>query len=108
MSYFIELLRAIWNRIKRFFVKVLNFVKNIVSFFKNPRIFNKLVNNNDLIAVSIKEKLNDGNFRVVNCLYDEITEDVTDIETETIGIEAENLDKETKRHFGNKDMIVLN
>lgn len=108
MSYFIELLRAIWNRIKKFFVKVLNFVNNIVSFFKKPKIFNKLVYNNDLMAVSIKEKLNDGNFRVVNCLYDEITEDITDIETETIGIDAENLDNETKRQFGNKDMIVLN
>ena len=108
MSYFIELLKAIWNKIKKFFVKVLNFAKNIVSFFKNPKIFNKLVYNDNLMAVSIKEKINDGNFRIVNCLYDEITEDITDIEMDTVGIEAEKLDKETKQQFGNKDMIVLN
>lgn len=86
MSYFIELLKAIWDRIKKFFVKVLNFAKNILGFFKNPKIFNKLVNNNNLMAISIKENLKDGNFRVVNCLYDEITEDITDIEMDTVGI----------------------
>ena len=106
MSHFIELLRSIWDRIKKFFVKVLNFAKNIVGFFKNPKIFNKLVNNNNLLAVSIKENLDNGNFRVVNCLYDEIIDDI--IEVDTIGIGAESLDKETKQKFGNKDMIVLN
>lgn len=74
MSYFIELLRAIWNRIKKFFVKVLNFVNNIVSFFKKPKIFNKLVYNNDLMAVSIKENIENGKYNLVNCLYDKVLE----------------------------------
>ena len=108
MSYFIELLKAIWNKIKKFFVKVLNFVNNIINFFRNPERLNKLKEDRDLIAVSIKDKLENGQFRVVNCLYDKVLEDIVEVETDAIGIEAEKLDKETKQRFGNKDMIVLN
>ena len=54
MSYFIELLRSIWNKIKKFFVKVLNFVNNIINFFRNPQRLNKLKEDRDLIAISIK------------------------------------------------------
>lgn len=108
MSFYIELLRKIWDIIKKIFLKVINFVNNILNFFKNPKIFNKLVNNNNLMALSIKEKLNAGNFRVVNCLYDKVKEEVVDVETNSIGINAEELDEETKQHFGNKDIIVLN
>lgn len=34
MSYFIELLRKAWEFIKKIFLKIVNFVTNIVSFFK--------------------------------------------------------------------------
>ncbi|WP_307970741.1 hypothetical protein [uncultured Brachyspira sp.] len=108
MLYFIELLRAIWDKIKKFFVKVLNFVNNIVSFFRNPERLNKLKEDRDLIAVSIKDKLENGQFRVVNCLYDKVLEEVVEVETDAIGIEAEKLDNDARQKFGNKDMIVLN
>ena len=107
MSYFIELLRAIWNFIKKIVVKIINFVNNIINFFRNPQILNKLKEDRDLIAISIKENLDNGQFNVVNCLYDKVLEDIVEVETDAIGIEAEKLDKETKQRFGNKDMIVL-
>lgn len=108
MSYFIELLKAIWNKIKKFFVKVLNFAKNIINFFRNPERLNKLKEDRDLIAVSIKENLENGQYKIVNCLYDKVLEDVVEVETDAVGIEAEKLDKDTKQKFGNKDMIILN
>ena len=107
MSYFIELLRSIWNKIKKFFVKVLNFVNYIINFFRNPERLNKLKEDRDLIAVSIKENLENGQYNLVNCLYDKVLEEVVEVETDAVGIEAEKLDKETKQKFGNKDMIVL-
>ena len=108
MSYFIELLRSIWNKIKKFFVKVLNFVNNIINFFRHPQRLNKLKEDRDLIAISIKENLDNGKFNVVNCLYDKVLEDIVEVETDAIGIEAEKLDNDTRQKFGNKDMIVLN
>ncbi len=108
MSFFIELLRKIWNVIKKFFVKVVNFAKHIKNFFKNTLRLNKLNKDKNTIAVAIKENLENGEYNIVTCLYDKEKEDITDLQTDAMGIEAEELDEETKQNFGNKDMIILN
>lgn len=108
MSFFIELLRKIWNVIKKFFVKVVNFAKHIKNFFKNTLRLKKLNKDKNTIAVTIKENLENGEYNIVTCLYDKEKEDITDLQTDAMGIEAEELDEETKQHFGNKDMIILN
>lgn len=103
---FIELLKKIWDFIKKIFVKILNFVINIFKFFMDPQRIKKLNENKKLIAISIKENLTNGNFRVVNCLYDKSIEDIVELE-DAIGITAEKLDKETEKKFGNKDTLIL-
>ncbi len=107
MSFFIELLNAIWSFIRRIFFKVVNFFRNIVAFFKDPERLRKLHQDSNLMAISIKEKLDNGNYRVVNCLFDKSDNKVVDAETEALGIEAEYLDKDTAYNFGDKDMIIL-
>lgn len=99
--------RAIWDYIKKIAIKVLKFFNNIVSFFKDRNRLEKLKDNKDLLAVAIKENLENGNCNVVNCLFDKETNEIVDYEENAQGITAESLDSETKRHFGNKDMIVL-
>ena len=106
MDFFIELAQRIWAFIKHIVVKVLNFAKNIVSFFKNPSKLKKLKENKDLMAISIKDKLDNGNYKVVNCLFNEATNEVEDYE-ESLGIEADDIDSETEQAFGDKAMIVL-
>ncbi|TXJ54699.1 hypothetical protein EPJ67_10545 [Brachyspira aalborgi] len=108
MSYFIELLRSIWNKIKKFFVKVLNFVNNIINFFRNPQRLNKLKQNKNILAISIKDRLENGKYNIVNCLYNKEDDELVDMETDTLGYEAERLDAETEKQFRNADMIVLN
>ena len=108
MSYFIELLRKAWEFIKKIFLKIVNFVTNIVSFFKDPQRLKKLQEDKNRIAISIKENLNNGQYNMLNVLYDKTTEEIVDMETDALGIDAESLDEETKQHFGDKDMIVLN
>ncbi|TXJ51881.1 hypothetical protein [Brachyspira aalborgi] len=108
MSYFIELLRKAWEFIKKIFLKIVNFVTNIVSFFKDPQRLKKLQEDKNRIAISIKENLNNGQYNMLNVLYDKTTEEIVDMETDALGINAESLDEETKQHFGDKDMIVLN
>ena len=107
MSYFIELLRKIWDGIKKIILKIVDFAKNIVSFFKDPQRLKKLQEDKNRIAISIKENLENGQYNLVNCLYDKTTEEIVDMETDALGMNAENLDEETKQKFGNKDMIVL-
>lgn len=107
MSFFIELLNAIWSFIRRIFFKVVNFFRNIVAFFKDPERLRKLHQDSNLMAISIKEKLDNGNYRVVNCLFDKSDNKVVDMKNHALGIEAEYMDNETANYFGNKDMIVL-
>ncbi len=56
------------------------------------------------MAVAIKERLENGDYGIVKCLYNKQTEGVEDMAK---GIESEQVDAETQRHFGNKEMIVL-
>lgn len=106
VDFFIELARSIWAFIKHAVETILNFVKNIVGFFKNPSRLKKLKEDRNLMAISIKENLADGNYKVVNCLFNEATNKVEDYE-ESLGIEADDIDSETKQAFGDKAMIVL-
>lgn len=100
-------LKAVWNFIKRIFVKILNFFGNIVSFFKDPKRLQELERNKDAIAVAIKDRLSTGNYNVINCLFDKQKEELIDYMENTLILEAEELDEATKQHFGDKEMIVL-
>lgn len=106
-----ELFSAVWSFVERISEKIVNFVKNIVSWFKDPSRYKKLQENKKLIATSIKQNLENGQFNVINCLYDTEKEDIVgeyDVSNQdTIGFEDSDLDSETKKHFGDKDMIIL-
>lgn len=97
---------TIWGVVKHIFVLVCNFFKNIVGFFKTPSRLNQLKQNKKLIATSIKQNLENGDYGVVNCLFDTESEKVVDME-ESGAIEAEDLDSETRKAFRNKPMIIL-
>lgn len=107
MGFFLELLRSIWDFIKRIFVRVINFTRNIVSFFKDPNRLRKLKEDSNKIAVSVKQNLDNGNYKVVNCLFDKSSNTVVDLENQAMGIEAEDIDVFTEEQFGGKDMIIL-
>ena len=103
----VEMLRAIWDYVKKIAVKVLHFFNNIVSFFKNSNILRKLKANKDLLAVSIKDHLANGDYNVVNCLFDKERNEIVDYDENAQGITAESLDSETEKNFYGEDMIVL-
>ncbi|WP_104682252.1 hypothetical protein [Helicobacter felis] len=94
----------IWNAVKRFFIRLLQFSQHIISWFKNPSRLRQLEQDKRLLAVAIKERLENGNYGVVKCLYNKQTEGV---EEKADGIASEQVDAETQKHFGNQEMIVL-
>lgn len=102
-----ELLAAVWQFIKKIVLKLLNFIANIYSFFKDSSRLRKLQEDKDRIAVSIKENLENGNYQVVNCLFDQATDQLVTPETDAEVITAEELDSETEEKFAGKDMIIL-
>ena len=106
-SFIFEIISSIWDFIKHIFVQIVSFVKNIFSFFKNRNRMQKLQQDKNVVATTIKQNLEDGSVNVINCLCDKNRGEVIDYEEDAVGIEAEDLDSETRRAFGNKDMIIL-
>lgn len=102
-----KLLRKVWNWIKKIFPKVINFLSNIVGFFRSPERLEKLKEDKNNLAISIKEKLDNGNYNVINCIFNTKTHELVDYEKTTISMEAQELDSETIKAFGDKEMIVL-
>lgn len=110
----LELLKRAWNFLKKVFVKVVSFVGNIFGFFKSKydAIIKKKPNAVG-ISMIIKEKLenddyntvNLNDYKIVNTFYDKDTNEILEEETEVIFYES--LDEQTKREFGNKEMIVI-
>ncbi|WP_120944654.1 hypothetical protein [Helicobacter labacensis] len=99
-----EFFESVWAWVKRIWVRILNFLKNIVDWFKDPQRAKRLQEEKDKLAVVIKENLDNGNVNVINCLFNTET---SQIEGDAQGIESEQLDAETQRRFGNNEMIVL-
>lgn len=102
-----NILRSVWNFIKKIFSKIINFCKNIVGWFKQPERLKKLLEDRNRMAISIKERLENGNYNVVNCIFDKEKEELVDYEEDAVVIEGEELDSETKEYFGDNDMLVI-
>ena len=87
--------------------KILYFTKNIAEFFKNPKRWTMLKANKKILPIVIREKLKNGGYNTISCLFDEEKDDVVNIEEDAQGFECERLDSELSNYFGDKDMIIL-
>lgn len=103
----VEALKAVWSLLKNIYVKICSFFKNVISFFRDSTRLRKLQADQNRIAVTIKEKLESGNYNVVNCLFDTEKNQVVDAETDAEVINAAELDSDMLEHFGDKDMLVI-
>lgn len=100
-------LRAVWNLLKRIVLHICRFFANIVKFFRNPSRLEKLRQDENLIAVAIKENLDSGNYQVVECLFNKETGNIVNPKEDAQIIEAEDLDTDTERQFNGKEMVIL-
>ena len=84
----IGIIVAITNKFsKKFYnVKEVDILKmeDVIRFFKNKEVFDKLVSDNNLMAVAIKEKIkvksDKYSYNILLTLYDEKTEDILNID----------------------------
>lgn len=82
-------------------------MEDVIIFFKKKEVFDKLVSNNNFMAVAIKENKN-GYYQIICTIYDKNKEKVSNIDNCTLMFKAKNIDNDLKNAFGDKDMIVLN
>lgn len=102
-----EALAEFWNLLTKVVLQIISFFKNIVGFFKNPARFRKLQQDRNNIAVVIKEKLADGDYQVVNCLFNKEEGTLVDPEEDALVMTSGELDNTTKTQFKGKEMLVL-
>ena len=103
-----ELLGAFWDLLQKFVVAVCNFVKNVRAYFMDVAR-RALLDDEErrVLAVSIKEKLDTGDYQLVHCLFDQDENTVVDAQDMEV-VTASELDSETQRQFGDDDMLILN
>lgn len=87
------------------FVKILD-MSEIVRFFKREDIIKNLQENSNFIAVAIKEKKDDGKFRVTAAVFDKAENQIVDIGNSKVWL-SESLSDDLQEAFGDKSMIVL-
>ncbi|WP_020004353.1 hypothetical protein [Brachyspira innocens] len=89
-------------------VKKCNLLKmeDVIAFFKNKDIKQRLEADSNLLAVAIKEYKN-GCYRIICTLYDKTKEEIIDTNKYTIVFKAKDIDKDLKNAFLNKEMIIL-
>jgi len=117
MNKIIEILYNIWDKLKKIFVAIFDFSKNIAMWFKNK--YNKIIRkypNVKPISLKIKKMLKDGDYNtididlrkdvIVNTFFDEETNEILEEHTEVI--EFGEIDKQTLEKFGDKEMILMN
>lgn len=102
-----EFIQNVWDSIKKFYYNIISFRQHIISFFKDPVRLEQIQNNKNNIAVTIREKLKNGDYTVVNTLFNTDTGEVVDYQNCAEANIAPELDAETNRNFGGKDMMVL-
>lgn len=102
-----DALQSVWAYVKKIFIRILNFLRNIVNWFRQPERLEKVRHNENVVAVAIKNNLDNGNYNIINCLFDKSEGEIIDYEEDVLSIEAESLDDETRQQFGYKEMLIL-
>lgn len=116
-SSILNFLKQVWEKLKKIFVAIINFIQNIANWFrvKFSRVKKKHPNVKP-ISLKIEKELDKGNYNtmdlglekdyvVVNTFYDEDTKEIIEEETEVV--QSDRLDADTIRAFGDKDILVL-
>ena len=82
-------------------------MEDVIRFFKNKEVFDKISSNKNFISVAIKENKKDY-YNILCAIYDKSKEKVLDIDNCALMFKAKDIDTDLKNAFGDKDMIVLN
>lgn len=95
-------LRYVINNIDKI-IQIIRFIIEVLDWLFSEERLKKAQKNQDILLVSLKERLNNGNYNVVNCLFNQASNTIV----ESTVIKSKDIDNETKERFRNKDMIVF-
>lgn len=100
---------ALFNKKNSTEVDILIFVDHIVAWFEDKKRLEELQKDMNVVAISIKEKKENGKYQVINCLFNKAEGKIVrwEKEEDIAIIVAKELDAQTIEAFKDKDMIIL-
>lgn len=112
-----DFIKKFWNKLVKIFVAIVNFFRHIIDWFKAK--YEAIIKKRPKaipIALKIKDNIQTGNYNtyniglkkdkhIVKTFYDQDNEEILIDDTEVISFEE--LDDETKKQFGDKEMLIL-
>lgn len=81
-------------------------MKEVIGFFQQTEILKQLQENSNLLAVVVREKLDNGDIALTLTCYDKEKEKIAH-SPYTKQYVVKNMDSDLIQNFGNKDMLVL-
>lgn len=79
---------------------------DVVKYFKQSDVIDKLKENKNFIAVSLKKNEPDGSFKIVCCVFDKVRSEIVDMQNAFL-YHAKRLDEDLQEAFGDKPMLIL-
>lgn len=111
-SMVLHLFIRLWHRLFSFFYPKDNTASvecitmdMVKEFFKNPQILQQLKENEDYLAVAIKQEGKNNKFAIILCIYDSKKEVV--VPQARKALVSDKMDKILEDAFGNKSMLIL-
>ena len=105
LNAILEFLRKVWNAVKKFFVRLFDYVNHILGFFTAPER-KDLFRDPDNLAVVVRRKLDGGKYQMIDCGFSKSRCTVVDVQDVQV-ITADKLDAKTTELFGEMDMLVV-
>ncbi len=81
-------------------------MKEVIGFFQQTEILKQLQENSNLLAVVVREKLDNGDIALTLTCYDKEKEKIAH-SPYTKQYVVKNIDSDLMQNFGNKDMLIL-
>jgi predicted membrane protein len=99
------LLKFAFDWVTYLIIAIVRWMVEIYKWYKDQKRLELLEEDKNRLAITVKEKLDTGDYRVVNCLFDQKKEEFVDNQVQVY--DTKKLDDELKAQFGNKDMLIL-
>ena len=80
-------------------------MEDVIRFFKQKEVSEKIEKNQNLQTAVLKEKTKENQIHIVCCLYDQTKETILD--QPLLNVLTEKIDEDLSEQFDDKDMIVL-
>ncbi len=102
-----NLIKSVLDFIKKIFVKIIEFFRNIVNFVKKLHQKYKYRKGIKMVSVKINDLIKEEEYNIYTGVFNTETGELENYEEDSEIISGENIDEETKKAFGSKELVIF-